>query len=469
MWSGPNSFNSATQSLNNLFAGLYNLVVSDANGCNIVYQIIVDEPVGLSQSIEIEKSNYSTFEISCFQGDDGWITATALGGYFPYSFQWFEAGTLISTSNIVNNLEAGTYSLIVEDGLGCDEEFVFVLNEPTELLNLTISSLYDYNGYDVSCYGGNDGGIMVGVTGGVPPYSYFWDNSQSFNPHIYQESGLHLLDLIDNNGCELEGSIVLNQPDELVWSTVVFPDTCKRQVGEITVNVNGGVYPYVYLWSDSQISSTAENLFEGQYTVEIQDANGCQIFDTLLVSNLVGPKMDFAIMSDYERLYDQLKNPIVFIDMTELAWQNALYWEWDFGDGTSGNDSIAFHSYQAIGEYDVLLKITTDYNCIDTLVKKVIIQEYELFIPNAFTPNSSDDYINDEFRPYGIGIKEFRMNIYSRWGELIYTTDNIDVGWNGKFQNEGPEAQLGVYAYYIEVEDIFGAIHQYAGQINLIR
>ena len=90
---------------------------------------------------------------------------------------------------------------------------MFVLNEPTELLNLTISSLYDYNGYDVSCYGGNDGGIMVGVTGGVPPYSYFWDNSQYFNPHIYQESGLHLLDLIDNNGCELEGSIVLNQPD----------------------------------------------------------------------------------------------------------------------------------------------------------------------------------------------------------------------------------------------------------------
>ena len=187
------------------------------------------------------------------------------------------------------------------------------------------------------------------------------------------------------------------------------------------------------------------------------------------MSNLISPKMDFAIMSDYERLYKQLKDPIIFIDMTELTWQNALYWDWDFGDGTYGTDSIAFHSYQEIGEYEVLLTVTSDYNCIDTLIKKVVIEEYELFIPNAFTPNSSDDNINDEFRPYGIGIDEFIMKIYSRWDGLIYTTDDIEVGWNGKFENIGNEVQLGIYVYYIETKDVFGAIHKYEGQLTLIR
>ena len=155
--------------------------------------------------------------------------------------------------------------------------------------------------------------------------------------------------------------------------------------------------------------------------------------------------------------------------LTALTWQNALYWDWDFGDGTYGTDSIAFHSYQEIGEYDVLLKVTTDYNCIDTLVKKVIIEEYDLFIPNAFTPNSSDDNINEEFRPYGFGISEFQMNIYSRWGGLIYSTDNIEDGWNGKFDNSGAKVQLGVYVYYIKTKDVFGALHEYTGEVNLIR
>ena len=127
----------------------------------------------------------------------------------------------------------------------------------------------------------------------------------------------------------------------------------------------------------------ATRLYEGEYSVEVTDDNGCEVFDTVFVPNLISPIIDFTIVSDYERLYSQLKVPIVFIDMTELTWQNVLYWDWDFGDGTSGTDSIAFHSYQEIGEYYVSLQLTTEYNCIDILRKKVIILEYELFIPNG--------------------------------------------------------------------------------------
>ena len=468
-WLGPNSFVSNQYIINNLYAGLYDLTVTDDSNCNVLYQISVTQPVAVSQDIDFELSNYSTFGISCKNGSDGWISATPTGGYIPYSFDWTGPGSPYSDNQSITDLSEGLYSVVVTNGLGCEEQFTFPINDPEDAISGVVSSLYDYNGYDISCYGFNDGGILVEPNGGVSPYTYVWDNVQRLNPLAFQESGLHLLTMYDNNGCPWESFIVLNQPDDLIWNTNMFPDTCEREVGKIIIDVNGGILPYNYLWSDSQNSAVATQLFEGEYSVEVIDKNGCQIFDTVSVSNLISPNMNFAIMSDYERLYKQLKDPIIFIDMTELTWQNALYWDWDFGDGTYGTDSIAFHSYQEIGEYDVLLTVTTDYNCIDTLRKKVVIEEYELFIPNAFTPNSLDDNINDEFRPYGIGIDKFRMKIYSRWDGLIYTTDDIEVGWNGKFENTGNEVQLGVYVYYIETKDVFGAIHKYEGQVTLIR
>jgi gliding motility-associated-like protein len=342
------------------------------------------------------------------------------------------------------------------------------LNEPLEPLSGLINSIYNYNGYDISCYGFDDGGINVIPNGGVSPYTFIWDNTQTLNPLPFQSAGMHQLSMYDNNGCPWEGYIVLQQPDELIWNIDVYPDTCEKQVGKVDIQVSGGVPAYIYSWNISQPLPVAVQMPEGEYYIEIEDLNNCVINDTIIITNLVGPEMDFSIMSDFERLYTQLDNPIVFIDMSELAWQNALYWDWDFGDGTYGTDSIAFHSYQEIGEYDVLLQITTDYNCIDTLVKKVVIKEYDLFIPNTFTPNSNDD-INKGFRPYGIGIDEFLMKIYTRWGEFIYSTTNIEEEWNGKFNNSGEECQLGVYVYYIEVKDIFGEIHKYEGQVNLIR
>ena len=468
-WFGPNNFTANQYIINNLYAGLYTLTVSDANSCDVEFQITLSQPTAVSQDIDFEFSNYSTYGISCMNGSDGWINATPTGGFIPYNFNWSGPNGFNSTNQNISNLSEGMYNVTITNGLDCDEQFSFPMNDPIDALGGVVNSLYDYNGYDVSCYGFNDGGIIVEANGGVFPYTYVWDNVQTLNPLPFQEAGMHLLTMYDNNGCEWESFIVLDQPDQIIWTIEMFTDTCERAVGAIKIEVEGGVLPYNYLWNDGQTTFEANQILEGEYNIQVIDQNGCQIFDTIQVSNLVAPKMDFAIMSDYEKLYKQLEDPIVFIDMTELTWQNALYWDWDFGDGTYGTDSIVFHSYQEIGEYDVILKVTTDYNCIDTLVKKVIIEEYDLFIPNAFTPNSSDDNINEEFRPYGFGISEFQMNIYTRWGGLIYSTDNIEDGWNGKYDNSGTEVQLGVYMYYIKTKDVFGALHEYTGEVNLIR
>jgi gliding motility-associated-like protein len=463
-WTGPNAFNSSQQDINNLYSGLYTLTLNDLNGCSSEFQITLGEPSSLSQYINIEQSNYSSYNISCHEGNDGWISATPNGGYIPYSYLWSTG----STSSDINNLVAGTYNLTVTNGIGCQEDFILSINEPSQALTAIPISLYNYNGNDISCFGGSDGAIMVDVLGGVSPYSYFWNNEISFNPNISLSSGVYNLEVIDNNNCSYFEAIILDEPEALNWDIDIFSDTCELAVGKVDINLSGGITPYVYEWNYFDALPTANAVVEGEYFIKFIDANLCTAYDTIYVDNLIGPDIDFIILRDYEQLYKQLDDPIVFIDKTESGWQNVNSWMWDFGDNSLGYDSIGYHSYQNIGTYFVTLTIETDYNCIDTLTKKVVIAEYDIFIPNAFTPSPNDN-LNEDFKPYGIGIDEFSMNIYTRWGEKIFSNSNIEDSWNGKYNNTNNDCTAGIYLYKITVKDIFGAIHKYEGQVLLIR
>tara|TARA_B100001142_G_scaffold160772_1_gene161006 strand:+ start:2351 stop:7903 length:5553 start_codon:yes stop_codon:yes gene_type:complete len=463
-WMGPNSFTSSQEDIDNLYAGLYMLTLEDANGCVSEFQITVGEPTELSHYINVEQSNYSTYNISCHEGNDGWISVTPSGGYIPYTYLWSTG----STSSSITDLVAGTYNLTITNGIGCQETFVLNINEPSELLSAIPTSLNNYNGYDISCYGGSDGAIIVETSGGVSPYSYFWNNQIGFNPNISLSSGIYNLEVIDNNNCSYFEAIILDEPEILSWVVDIFPDTCEKGVGKVDILLSGGIAPYSYLWNYFEVLPVAIQVVQGEYFLEFSDANSCKDHDTVYVDNLIGPDIDFVIYPDYERFYKQLDDSIVYIDKTELVWQNVNSWVWDFGDSSYGYDSIVYHSYQDVGTYFVTLTIETDYGCIDTLTKEVVIAEYDLFIPNAFTPNLEDN-INEGFRPHGIGIDEFLMNIYTRWGEKVFSTNDIEQFWNGRHNNEEGECQIGIYIYYIQVKDIFGAIHKYEGQLTLIR
>jgi gliding motility-associated-like protein len=250
-------------------------------------------------------------------------------------------------------------------------------------------------------------------------------------------------------------------------------DTCDRAVGEAyATNVSGGVpflgAVYQYQWSSGDTLSIAVGLAEGNYNLIVTDDNGCTDTAWYEIENLKAPLMEFHTFPDHRRYYDQLDNPFFFIDISNAYWQNVVDWQWDFGDNTFGEDSIVSHSYAEAGEYTILLTIETQYNCWDTISKKILIDEYALYIPNAFTPLTGD-VLNDEFKAYGYGIVNYTMKIYNRWGGMIFESDDINRGWDGTTRDGGNIASIGVYLYYIAVENIYGEIFKYEGKLDLLR
>jgi gliding motility-associated-like protein len=103
---------------------------------------------------------------------------------------------------------------------------------------------------------------------------------------------------------------------------------------------------------------------------------------------------------------------------------------------------------------------------MDTIKKTIRVGNFMIHFPNTFSPQG--DLINDKFISKGIGIKDFEMTIYSRWGEPIHVTKDMNIGWDGTYQSTGVKCQQGVYVYDVIIRDVFGDIHRITGNVTLI-
>jgi gliding motility-associated-like protein len=126
--------------------------------------------------------------------------------------------------------------------------------------------------------------------------------------------------------------------------------------------------------------------------------------------------------------------------------------------------------YPDTGTYNVLLTITDTNGCFDTISHRIEIEpDYIFFLPNTFTPN--EDGINELFIPLSTGLNEasYHFYIFTRWGDAIFHTEDITVGWNGLANNGKKLAQTGVYVWLVLSKDLTGVNHQYTGHVTLMR
>jgi gliding motility-associated-like protein len=193
------------------------------------------------------------------------------------------------------------------------------------------------------------------------------------------------------------------------------------------------------------------------------------------------PEIQFSYAPSLVMLPDASDDPdskkawVQFKNMSKYATQ----FLWDFGDGTQSSEENPSHRYTAVGIYDVTLSGWSQNGCFDSL-KKVpaikVISPGHCNFPNAFTPNTSgpndgkykkDDRDNDVFHPFWDGVAEFNMEIYDRWGEKLFESNDINVGWNGYYK--GKLCKADVYVFKAKGKYADGTDFSDVGDVTLIR
>jgi hypothetical protein len=285
----PQSFSNNDTAFN-LSAGSYYLEVTDTNGCDTIASINVLEPqVPLSGVVQV-------FGVQCKGESTGMLVVDGGGGFGPYDYEWFDMfGTSLQFSamqidrDTLKNLSAGSYVLHISDSKGCLVEYV--LNVPEPDFALSIDSMKVVN--DISCFGGTDGKAIAYVSGGQLSYSFEWDNGEDNLVAQELTSGYRVFSLIDAWGCEVIDSIEVSESDLIVSDLVV--DTTVScygfSDGELSVvTLSGGASSvYTYFWSTGQQDdwvSTAfvDSLSYGSYYVITRDSLGCEVVDSIFIS-----------------------------------------------------------------------------------------------------------------------------------------------------------------------------------------
>jgi gliding motility-associated-like protein len=147
---------------------------------------------------------------------------------------------------------------------------------------------------------------------------------------------------------------------------------------------------------------------------------------------------------------------------------------WNFGDiyGNNSHDTSSVnnptHTYSEVGTYNVTLTVSTVNGCSASVTKPIVINEdYVLYVPNAFTPNS--DGKNEIFKAEGEGVKDYKLYIYDRWGLLVFYSDDINKGWDGRPQGGGEIVQQDTYVWKILATDYMDKLKNLHGTVTLLK
>lgn len=319
-----------TDTVTGLAAGLYEVTVTDDNGCFVVDTAFVEEP----SAIILVMDNDS---VSCNGGTDGRAWVTASGGSGPYTYNWSTTPT--QTNDTATALTAGSYTVTVTDANGCTASASTTIAQP---LALSLSQTAN----DVSCFGGSDGSVNLTVAGATPPYTYLWSDASLAQDPSGLPAGTYGVTVTDANGCiDSITGIIITEPTEVVASAVVDSVTCNGYGdGAISVSANGGTGSYSYNWSNGFGQANQTNLDPGSYTITVSDANNCR--DT--ITETVAEPPALVITSQTENILCA-GDTTGTIDLTVSGGSLPHSFAWNDGPVTEDRTSLS------AGTYDVTI------------------------------------------------------------------------------------------------------------------
>jgi len=273
---------STTATISELFADNYSLTLSDANGCELIESFEISQP-----ELPILNTMLSE-DVTCFEEENGILTAISGGGTAPLSYEWSNG----ITSNLNENLNTGEYYLTITDSNNCfllDTAFII---QPDALELSIVDDVLD-------CFGDNDGVIDLAVSGGNSDYQFAWSNGTISEDPTNLTSGMYTVTITYNNNlCDSITSANVTEPSPLVANEIVQNVSCfNGSDASILLSPTGGIEPYSYSWDIGETSNSVNLLPIGIYSSTISDANNCQV---ITLDTITEPS-DIFIQSDIQR------------------------------------------------------------------------------------------------------------------------------------------------------------------------
>lgn len=187
---------------------------------------------------------------------------------------------------------------------------------------------------------------------------------------------------------------------------------------------------------------------------------GCVQTQTYQVVAYRKPIADFVVPKEPVEVFHP-------VSLTAIPAGTAVnHWSWHLDNGNILHGETVDYSFQDPGKYRIALVISDEMHCSDTVVKTIEVREdFDLYVPNAFTPNA--DELNQTFRPVGRGITKYEMQIFNRGGERVFLSRNIEHGWDGTYMGEPCKGDS--YVWTINITNVNGEFKQYSGYVILIR
>ncbi len=521
VWTGPNGFTSSNQNLAALFAGTYNLIITDNSGC------IKTLSVSLTQTTVIS-IKATTTPIICYGDNNASITLTITGGISPYTILWSNLGT----GTFQNNLSAGDYLASITDANNCVTTITVNIPEaPIFTINPVVKN--------ISCFGANNGSINLNLIGGIAPIKLTWsDGSVAGTTRNNLKPGSYTVTIVDSKPCTITRTFVILEPQLLVLSAnLTNAFNCDNaNSGSINLLVSGGSTPFTYAWSNGATTEDLANIPAGNYLVTVTDFNGCSKQAQYSINRPppivpgVITKTDFNCDTKYVKqtfvaqvsggvppyqnhwssgtvsganneIMNTNQNGTVILDVTDAIGCKANY-TFNVDVPILGTPSFNSNSYaySTFGTYSVNDPIqftntttgdyismawdfgdgtfSTELNPIHTFIIPkeyvvtqtvtcafgcVYVQKITFIVGKGYVlvvPNAftpNNDTLNDTFRPVTKALKNVRLDVYDTWGSLIYT-ESGDVLRGWDGRIKGINAENGNYYCKVSGETFYGAI-----------
>lgn len=421
--------------------------------------IVVNLPVYAPLQIEVSDD----IAVPCL-GNVDLEVLSATGGNGVFTYQWTLNGAVVGNTPTITvpNGASDNYVATVSEGCGTSvQDSVLVTTIPLDPIVITTTG-----DSTVVCAGDTARVGIVNITGGSGVFNRTWRDvdgtvlgTGSFIRVAVPATATYTIEVVDQCGNTGSATVRTILPQYAALQVTLPADRliCLGDSLPLQAEVIGGSGYYTIYWMDSlnndpvRWEAPVEDI---RYAVNVVDRCGEEA-DTWVDISVEQVVIDIVVTNKGQ-------------DDWYLQAASAPYartWLWDMGDGTRYRRDEVYHSFLDTDDHWVTLSIVTPNGC--TAVDSVLlIPPAQFHFPNAFTPDG--DGINDLFLPVGAEISEYRVEIFDRWGELIFSSAEMNVPWDGSV-NGADAATTGVYVYKYRVAGLYFAPQEGFGHVTLLR